>query len=795
MIHPLLKILGVHGQDALQIVDWSVEFRAGHLGLLWLIGLALAALTVGLYRRSSVALRPGRRYTLAGLRIVLFGSLLAVLMQPVLQLGIDGKVRRSLVVLLDATASMRIPDQRVADADLKRAAIAQGWLDPRAGLGQTLTKPHDCTGLTREALLRAVLQNPQLDLLMKLRAEFDLVFYAFGKDLTELPGDWSPAYRPDSQVTALGDAVREVLRRQRGQAVAGAFLITDGGNNSGSAPLDAATLARQEQFPLYIYGVGLTSPKDIIVESIFSEDVAFVKDELTVAVRVRGQGLAGEKATVVLKLGDQPVAEQPITFAGDAEQVVELKFTPQVAGKFDLQAQIAPRPDEIAKENNSQTKHLRVVDTKIHVLLIEQAPRWEFRYLLAMLLRDRRMEVKCLLFEADPSVAQAPDSPYLPEFPRQKSELFKYDVVMLGDVNPKLLTVEQQKILRDYVSQFGGALVLVAGKQFNPEAYAHTPLDAAFPIEIPSAPTDTRAVADRPMTLELTASGRENPMLALSDKADESRQIWQGLPPVYWVARVAGMKPAASVLLTAPDPQPGSSEKWPVLVLQKYGLGQTLFMGTDSTWRWRKNAGDKYFTLLWSQIVQRLATARLLGTAKRTQLTTDRQQYFSGDRVTVYARLYTADFEPVNEAQVTGRYAASGNPIDRTTSDRTVTLRPLPGQPGLYRGEFSAPLAGGYHFTVDPDPQTELAFDVQQPKFELGQTAMNEPLLKEMATRSRGAYFREEDLYRLPELINHQGEAVRSYLEVEVWSSPLVFLWCVLVAGLEWTLRKRGQLK
>ena len=171
-----------------------------------------------------------------------------------------------------------------------------------------------------EALLRAVLQNPQLDLLMKLRAEFDLVFYAFGKDLTELPGDWSPAYRPDSQVTALGDAVREVLRRQRGQAVAGAFLITDGGNNSGSAPLDAATLARQEQFPLYIYGVGLTSPKDIIVESIFSEDVAFVKDELTVAVRVRGQGLAGEKATVVLKLGDQPVAEQPITFAGDAEQ-------------------------------------------------------------------------------------------------------------------------------------------------------------------------------------------------------------------------------------------------------------------------------------------------------------------------------------------------------------------------------------------------------------------------------------------------------------------------------------------
>ena len=72
---------------------------------------------------------------------------------------------------------------------------------------------------------------------------------------------------------------------------------------------------------------------------------------------------------------------------------------------------------------------------------------------------------------------------------------------------------------------------------------------------------------------------------------------------------------------------------------------------------------------------------------------------------------------------------------------------------------------------------------------------MNEPLLKEMAASSGGAFLREEDLYRLPGLVNKKVETVRSYSEVAVWSSPLVFLWFVLLTGLEWALRKKSHLK
>jgi len=198
----------------------------------------------------------------------------------------------------------------------------------------------------------------------------------------------------------------------------------------------------------------------------------------------------------------------------------------------------------------------------------------------------------------------------------------------------------------------------------------------------------------------------------------------------------------------------------------------------------------------------------LLGGSKRTQLTTDRQNYRTGDRISIYARLYGPGFEPVQEPSVKGFFAlrpTEGSPPPTTTTNTAaaprntvtpeITLRPLPEQPGLYRAEFVAPAPGNYQFWVEPDANTLLDFNVTEPGFELGETAMNEPLLQELASRTGGAYFREEDLYKLPETISLKTERVRSPLEVELWASPLYFLALIGVVTAEWILRKMSFLK
>ncbi len=279
-------------------------------------------------------------------------------------------------------------------------------------------------------------------------------------------------------------------------------------------------------------------------------------------------------------------------------------------------------------------------------------------------------------------------------------------------------------------------------------------------------------------------------MLRLSDDEQESKGLWAKLPPIYWEQPVASAKAAAEVLLLDANPSrnSGDGEKMPLLAVQQYGLGQVMYLGTDNTWRWRKNVGDKYYVTFWGQMVQRLALPHLLGESKRTQLTSDKKTYTTGDRVTIFARLYDQGFSPVADPSVSGSYTVDG----RATA---VQLRPLPDQPGMYRGEFVAPGPGSYSFKVDRDDKTKLDLTVTEPRLEMGETAMNEEVLREMAQTSGGAFFREEDLYKMPDAVRLKSEVVRSRVEIDLWASPWFFVLMLMVAAVEWIVRKWVQLK
>jgi len=812
MTELLLKFLGTRVEDALSVTNTSLALRGG-VALPWIV---LAALVLGVLTWWSYAATPQvisrpRKFLLTALRLVFFALVLGLLMRPILALTVEGSIRRSLVMLIDDTASMQIKDPRLDANDQKRAAIAKNILEANKGLNQNLdrSRGREIDQIARVEVVKGALKNPRLNLLPRLERDFDLDPFTFGQGVVQLSRPaptstnaaasrkiedytWIDKLAPSSPLTPIGDSLREVINRKRGQPLAGVVLVTDGANNSGSQPREVAALLRQEGVPLYIYGVGITSPRDIIVGNIFAPDVSFVKDEVPVTVRVRSQGLSGQSARVKLQLGGATVAEKEILFGADGEQVVPMNFTPQSQGDFELTASIDAREDETVKENNSVSQRLKVVDSKIKVLLADQSPRWEFRYLQAMLMRDRRVDVKCFLAESDPAIARSANTPYIEQFPSQREELGKYDLVIFGDIDPRRMSPNQLETISYFVSELGGSFVMVAGKKFSPHAYRRTILDRMLPVEF-DAPTVTAGdpVADKPIKLELTAAGRANLMMHLSDREEESAAIWKQLPPVFWVAKVSRPKPAAEVLLVDPDPGKESRfGKMPVVAMQQYGQGQVMYVGTDNTWRWRKNVGDLYYTTLWGQVAQRMAMLHLLGGSKRAQLSTDRKSYVTGERVLVFARLRTATAEPLQEPSVQGVYGlASGG---RQTE---VILRAAPDHPGLYRGEFIAQLPGQYQFFVEQDLNAPLDFAVTEPKFEFGETAMNEGMLRDIATTTGGAFFREEDLFKLPDTIAAKTERVKSPLEVELWSSPLYFILMLLVLTGEWVLRKMSQLK
>src|SRR5688572_24342170 len=126
----LLKLFNVRASEAARISRADVNFHGVNPAWLLLLFVVLAAAAVLLYRRTGEDLPRWRRYTLAGLRCLFFLLILGLLLRPVLSVTFEASVRRSLILLLDASASMsEIKDQRTAEADLMRAAIARDVLD------------------------------------------------------------------------------------------------------------------------------------------------------------------------------------------------------------------------------------------------------------------------------------------------------------------------------------------------------------------------------------------------------------------------------------------------------------------------------------------------------------------------------------------------------------------------------------------------------------------------------------------------------------------------------------------
>ncbi len=70
----------------------------------WFIGLAIAVvpLTILSYRRTRTMTSLPRRITLSVLRVVFFLLILAFLARPMLELIVQGSVRRTLIVMVDS---------------------------------------------------------------------------------------------------------------------------------------------------------------------------------------------------------------------------------------------------------------------------------------------------------------------------------------------------------------------------------------------------------------------------------------------------------------------------------------------------------------------------------------------------------------------------------------------------------------------------------------------------------------------------------------------------------------------
>ena len=694
----------------------------------------------------------------------------------------------------------RSPQQEALLARLGKLTADLAQLHtPVAGATKSLT------GLSRMSMARGLLTHPKLPVLDRLSDQLKVRRYFFGEKLEPTGTEGATtattqATQPMAKSSRGAEAIKEAVTRFSGQSIAGMVLLTDGAfNDEGADPQEAAAWLEQQDVPLYVVGLGLEAPQDIGLRSLIVQDVFFPKDKVTARMQVFSHGYAGTAVDVRALLNGTEMAKQVIQLT-DHPQFIELSFkVPEGAGgPAKLAVTVSSRPGEASTANNRIERTVRIIDEKIKVLYVEGKPRWEYRYLRVVLLRDPRLDVKFLMTQGDPDLAKASEQ-YLAHYPEKAEEAFKYDLVILGDVPAWYFNRGQLERMVQLIRERGGSLLMLSGDRYAPASYVETPIADVLPVRITR---DHMQVADSVYPVPTETGKRSFVMMESSDEANNA--VWSLVKPMYRLPRLKGAKPAANVMLQLPPAGEGA-EGYPLAAWHYVGTGKVMYVGTDQLWRLRFKRGDHYHAQFWGQAIQFLTLSRLLGENKRIRLEADQTEVRAGRPVEITAYVLDESFQPIKAKQYTvhcdrlaGQTAAARK--DHVVTDtQIVKLTAVASTQGLFQGVFTPSQEGRYVLrtpSADKRFSNTLTITVASANREQQEPAMQGGLLRKMAELSGGRYLTMAEWPALAGSFDGKQRTITERKEMPLldWADWPTYVVLVLCLCAEWFLRRRYHL-
>ncbi|MCW1912516.1 hypothetical protein OJ996_02955 [Luteolibacter sp. GHJ8] len=780
-----------------KVVRLSPEWPVWSVALL---GAFVVELILFLYRYESQAVTPRRARWMISLRLAALAVLIWILVEPTWIREVERERNREVVVVLDDSASMHLQDD---GASATRLAIGE----------QALQQSGILEKLGEGMKIRTVRAARS----MKLE----------GEDKAEGWGD----------ATDIASALSTVLEQVPPDDLAGVIMVSDGRHNRPGRVEDVARRFGILDAPVGLVATGSAEPpRDASVLQVNAPEAIHLGDRMRVTAALKFDGYKGKEAKVRLMRGEDIVEERGIPIPQDHHRE-DVRFTtiPEEGGVGGYRIEIAGLDGERFPENNAWEFETSITDARTNVLIVDSTPRWEFRYLRNLFYgRDKSVHMQYVLVHPDriadqedeliPASATRPfGDAQATRLPATEEEWRKFDVIILGDVDPSSISDSQWQIISGCVRDRAALLVMIAGPRAMPHCITAQAGRELVPVETYEANRNFYTAKEEPFRFALTAEGRNHPVTQQATGETANDIIWAGFPEIPWRQPVRSLKDGAEVLLTAAGPDSGDSvgggedlnaaldaltkrrereAASALLVTRQTGKGKVALLLTDRTWRLREGAGDLYHHRFWGNLVRWGAGPTLRAGASRVRLGTDQLTYTADDRIKVTARLRDANLSPVADSDLKAELFRDGQMISSTP------MTTVEGSNGLHEVDLPAlPHSGRYEVRLrgqeadrliaeDGGNAVSAGFRVvgSRGPIELAETTLNMPLLTTVADLSGGRVVKPENVGDLAPLFIKETNARKEVRETSLWDSGLVLALFACLLASEWVIRRGGGL-
>jgi hypothetical protein len=731
--------------------------------------------------------------------------------------SIQGEARRSPIARqLEQLARRPRPERRehwirggIADqvrAVLQAAEVSQDAADEKLFLEDPEVRraAGALSRLSRFALCWEAIVAERGGLLAGLETQATVGGYALGESLipiafradgAQAPLLSTPVLEPTAATSELGPGLREALLRVGLDNVQAAVLFSDGRRVGGDLP----PLRREAASGVPVFTVYAAAPavRDLSVERLELPRSVFVGERFGARLHARASGIdprsLGGDATLTIAPSAQGAGEltlaRPLVVRDKRVETVEfrdrdLRF--DSPGVHKVTVDLPVYEGELSTVNNRIDRWIKVLQQKLRVTLLAGSPGWDFRFVRDALERSPWVELH--------SAVVIPGASALSMTAEQ---LLRQDLIILSDVPPDALSLEQWDAVLRLVRRRGGSVLIVPGPSFPHHRITGHALSELLPYRQQGPQPAWRVWPGQAPSYHMVPAASADALhaLRLDESEQSSRERWDELPAFYRYLALPDLSSGARVLAIERDAQA------PLLTETRVGAGRALFLATDETWRWRYKVGGQHQERFWMQLVRHAVGEPYALTSGPLSLDADDVMVRPGEPIRVRARL--APHEPAAEDQwvaaepIPQRLELSVQQFGQTI--RTEMLEAVAeARDGRYAATLEGLPEGEYHLNVsyiDPvgtDVSVSLPLKVERDTLpELADLSGDETYLRRLAADSGGKFLYLEQINQLPRLIEEVRARRPRLVERRLWDSGWLFIFVLSCLTAEWALRKR----